>query len=280
MIYTIFIGASALISDELHKINKGRQDVKVISPAMKGNNTGLNSESIRFAFESFVKIMQNEEISQEKSRFLVLSFPSSNPDIVNNLLSTFGAAAWIEFISNDNCHKITKLRTEVEVTIEKLRPRLHVISHEVYGRRKSSPFCLPLKNFVSLISFELKRRWYHCSDVEFSQRIYKFRRDFHLLQHNDSKSFVDDRGLIFSPAADTVCHGIAHPTGRTHKTFIRGKFRFGVSLFPGFHYEVSDKKGRNLRIILKDSESGERQMRSERRKYINIHPNDVLLPQK
>lgn len=281
MIYAVFVGATAAISDELAKIERGRTDVLVLAPTVKKNEIGLNSSSINIAFQVTMSVLRSANVSQEKCRLVVLTFSSSDFEAVSLLNSTFGAAAWIEFIGKENIHKTTKLRAQVEEFLGKIPSVLHEVSSEVFGRRKSSPLCLPLKNFSAPISSDLKRMWYTSgAEKDVRERIVRFRTDFAQRRRFNGKSFVDDRGLLFSPSADGECHGVAHPTGRSDKTFIRGKFRYGVSLFPGFHYDVRDERGRNIQSTLVDADRGERDLRSEKREYINVHPNDVLLPEK
>lgn len=281
MIYVVFVGATAAISDELAKIGKGREDLLVLAPTVKKNEIGLNKNSIRIAFQQALTVLRGANISQEKCRLIVLTFSSSDFEAVSQLNSTFGVAAWIEFIGKENLHKTTKLRAQVEECLGRIPSVLHEISSEVFGRRKSSPLCLPLKNFSASISSELKRVWYNCgAEKDIRERIVRFRSDFAQRRRLNGASFVDDRGLLFSPSADGECHGVAHPTGRSDKTFIRGRFRYGVSLFPGFHYDVRDEKGRNIQSTLVDADRGERDLRPEKRVYINVHPNDVLLPEK
>jgi hypothetical protein len=280
MIYAVFVGATAPISDEISKIAKGRTDLRLIAPAVRKGEFGLNGNSIEVAFNAAIGVLRGAKIEQEKCRLVIITFRSSDFNAVTKLMSAFGASAWIEFIGNDNVHKPSKLRGEVEEALGQLPPLLHEISSEVFGRRKTSPLCLPLKNFTAPISADLKRLWYSRDVKEVKEKISKLRAEFYQRRRLSGKSFVDDRGLLFSPSADGECHGVAHPTGRSNKTFIRGKFRYGASLFPGFHYDVRDERGRNVQVKLTDAELGVRDLSSEKRAYINIHPNDVVLPRK
>jgi len=88
---------------------------------------------------------------------------------------------------------------------------------------------------------------------------------------------ADDRHLVFCPAANEVCHGVSHPTGGNDRAFLGGRFRFGAALFPGHHYEVGARSG-NLSCTLYDEDGCPRNMAPEKREYINIFPNDHLLP--
>lgn len=61
--------------------------------------------------------------------------------------------------------------------------------------------------------------------------------------------------------------------------FVEGRFRFGAALFPGFHYDVRDATGL-LECTLYDCRGVARDLRPEKRTYINIFPNDHLLPER
>jgi hypothetical protein len=82
---------------------------------------------------------------------------------------------------------------------------------------------------------------------------------------------------LFGGALDTECHGQPHPAGELDSCFLEGRFRFGAALFPGFHYDVRYQKGL-LDCTLYDCRGNPRDLGPERRSYINIFPNDHLLP--
>src|SRR5262249_45708614 len=93
-----------------------------------------------------------------------------------------------------------------------------------------------------------------------------------------AKGYLSAGKLFFSPAANEACHGMPHPTGTSAKCFLRGRYRFGAALYPGFHYDVSGED-EVLTCRLYDCEGRVRDLKPERRRYINIFPNDHLLPE-
>lgn len=281
MLFIVFVGASAAASLQLLKLNSERSDLRLIAPAVKKGETGLSFRSIDRAFKDTIAILGASKIDREKCRLIVISFPTSDHTLATKLFRSFGAAGWIEFISNENRHKVTKLKQEVEDVIRRVPGSLHIISREVFAKRKTSPLILPLKNFHSPLTDELKLHWYaNLGHTEIETQVANFRSKFASRKKSEDYAFEDDKGLWFKPAADTECHGKAHPAGDSETTYLRGKFRFGVSVYPGFHYDVRDSKGRTLRASLIDADHGERALASEKRDYINIHPNDILLPRK
>ena len=281
MHFFVFIGANSAISLELKMLERGRDGVIVIAPAMKKSEVGLCKASIDKAFVALLETVQSAKVIDEKCRLSVCSFPTDSFEKLTYLWKNFGGASWINFVPFTNIHKPTKLRDDVESVLIENRLMLHKISGAVYSNRRKSPFCLPLKNFISDEANMLKAHWYWgLSGEELEEKIKLTMHKHRSRLCEDGVSFSDNRELVFSPAKDTECHGQVHPTGTNQKTYLRGKFRLGVSLYPGFHYDVKDGKGRNLQASLIDSDSGVRDLRSEKKSYINIFPNDVLLPKK
>ena len=112
-----------------------------------------------------------------------------------------------------------------------------------------------------------------------------------LAQHNlDIEPFVDKdfqpairnhpQGHHSSNALPNECHGVPHPTGTENVCYLNGRFRFGVALYRGHHYDVRSANGGSLNCTLVDCDGRERNMGPERRRYINIFPNDHLLPER
>ena len=127
MIYAVFVGATAPISDEISKIGKGRSNLRMIVPAVRKCDFGLNEKSIEVAFGAAIGVLRDAKIEQEKCRLVVITFRSSDFNAVTKLTSAFGASAWIEFIGNDNVHKASKLRAEIEEALGRLPSVLHEI---------------------------------------------------------------------------------------------------------------------------------------------------------
>jgi hypothetical protein len=281
MHFLVFVGANAAIAHELKLLEKSAQNLKVVAPAVRKQDVGLTSVAIERSQSDLLAAVRAANPIDEKCRLTVCSFPSDDYEAIRLLWRAFGGAAWVQFVSLVNLHKPTLLRQEVDRLLQESRPLLHKMSSSVYGRRKTSPLALPIKNFQSELVETLKMHWYrHLNEAQLDEKIADLTAKHKVRICNDRKSFADDRTLIFCPAKDTECHGLAHPTGDTAKSFLRGKFRFGVSLFPGFHFDVRDGKGRNLQTSLVEADFGPRDMRPEKREYVNIFPNDFLLPKR
>ena len=176
-------------------------------------------------------------------------------------------------------HQMANTRQFIECRIRTIRSLLHEISDATYAQRKTSPLALPLRNFSSGVTKDLKGYWYN--DLDQGQIVKKLRafKNRHQQTRDKTKGgYKDDKNLVFRPANDSECHGKAHPTGSQAKALFCGRFRFGVSLFPGFHFDVSPEKGSTIQCDLRTASGGRRSMHSERRRHINIFPNDFLLP--
>jgi hypothetical protein len=281
MHFMVFVGANAAIAQELKSLEKSIHNLKVVAPPLRKQDIGPTGVAIERSQLELLAAVRACNPIDEKFRLTVFSFPSDNHEVIRLLWRAFGGAAWVQFISLANLHKPTLLRQEVDRLLRKSLPLLHRISASVYGRRKTSPLSLPIKNFQSSLVETLKMHWYRdLNEKQLEEKISQLTVKHRERTCSDRRSFSDDRALFFCPARDTECHGLAHPTGDTAKSFLRGKFRFGVSLFPGFHFDVRDGRGRNLQASFVEADFGTRDMRPEKRKYVNIFPNDFLLPKR
>lgn len=281
MHFLVFIGANAAISHELKSLEKSYLKLKVVAPPVRKQHVGPTGVAIERSQSELLAEVQAINPNDDKFRLTVFSFPSDNYATIRLLWRAFGGAAWVQFVSMANLHKPALLRQEVDRLLRETLPLLHKVSTSVYGRRKTSPLSLPIKNFQSELVATLKTHWYRdLNETQLEAKVAELTTKHKARMCNDRKSFSDDRTLFFCPAKDTECHGLAHPTGDTAKSFLRGKFRFGVSLFPGFHFDVRDGRGRNLQASLVEADFGTRDMRPEKREYVNIFPNDFLLPKR
>jgi hypothetical protein len=279
--YVLFIGASASLADELSPLAGRIVNSKIVAPAMKKALIGVNKQSVQDAMKALFDLMAADGAQLETARFSVWAYGPPTSNQLEILWETFGRSAWIEFVPVDLTHKVRPTRIFIEDRLKAVLTLMHAVSLAVYSERKTSPLPLPLRNFRSDISDELRRFWYkdldHAALRSAIERLYQKLRQ---LRVDSRKMYRDDRNIIFEPAEDEVCHGQPHPIGIGPEQFIAGRFRFGVSLFKGFHYEVSSAKHSTLRSTLVDGSGNERDMVPERRKYINIFPNDHLLPAK
>ncbi|WP_197524518.1 hypothetical protein [Novosphingobium resinovorum] len=277
--FIVFIGAGASLSTNLLSLGKRIAKSKVIAPAMGKKSVGVNEQSVEKAVEALYRAMKDEQAPAETARLSIWGYGPPSPDDLAHLWEAFGRSAWIEFIPIEYVHKETPTRTYIENRINGILPLLHEVSQSLYASRKSSPLPLPLFNFDSKITKHLGRFWYRGLQVdELKKEIGRLCNLFRQCKFDGAKKYSDDRNLTFEPAADGVCHGQPHPTGATPRHFLAGRFRFGASIFKGFHYEVSSSKSDTLQCTLYDGGTVARALKSEKRKYINVFPNDHLLP--
>ncbi|MFZ4689065.1 MAG: hypothetical protein ACOYLS_07495 [Polymorphobacter sp.] len=277
--YVVFVGASASLSSELNSLAGRIANSKIIAPAMGKKITGVNEQSVQTSVEALFTLMAVDGTQLETARFSIWAYGPPAPNQLQLLWNTFGRSAWIEFVPVDLMHKNGPTKIFIESRLKSVLSLLHVVSLAVYGGRKTSPLPLPLRNFRSDVSDELRLFWYRGLDqVGVKATIERLCQKFRQRRVDGQQKYKDDHYNVFEPAGDSVCHGQPHPIGAGSEQFIAGRFRFGVSLFKGFHYEVSSAKHSKLRSTLIDGSLNERNMTPERRKYINIYPNDHLLP--
>lgn len=279
--YIVFIGAGAPLSDELSIIQKRILRSKVIAPAVKKKHVGTTNIAVDLAASRLHEELKKEEKICQQARLYVWMYDPINTEQIDLVWAAFGHASWIETIPNSHLNKVGATRRFMEDRITQIRPLLHEISGATYAQRKTSPLALPLRNFTSSVTRDLKCYWYNDLDCEqIAQKIRSFKNRYLQARSRTKGGYVDEKALVFQPANDSECHGQAHPTGSQRKAFFCGRFRFGVSLFPGFHFDVSAEKGSVIQCDLRTASGERRSMRSENRTYINIFPNDFLLPEK
>jgi hypothetical protein len=279
--YVLFIGASASLSTEIMLLSGRIADSKIVAPAMGKKFTGVNKQSVHTALEALFNLMTADGGQVETARLSIWAYGPPNPEQLEVVWDAFGRSAWVEFVPVGLMHKDGPTRIFIEDRLKSVLSLMHLVSLAVYSGRKTSPLPLPLRNFRSDVSDELRLFWYKDLDQPglkaIIERLYQRLRQTRV---DSQKKYEDDRNIIFEPADDSVCHGQPHPIGVGPEQFIAGRFRFGVSLFKGFHYEVSSAKHSTLRSTFIDGNHNQRDMTPERRKYINIFPNDHLLPAK
>jgi len=253
----------------------------VVAPAVKKKQVGATQSAISLAMDSLVEELANAKSHSEPARLSLWLYEPEEADQFREVWSAFGHSAWVEFVPRSFVNKMRPTREYVEKRINAVRPLLHEVSTAAYANRKTSPLPLPLRNFSSPITKELRTYWYNDLDAgKLSKQIKSLKMRFRQTRDKTLGGYEDDKALIFKPAKDNECHGIAHPTGTGGKAFACGRFRYGVALFPGFHYDVTAAKSPTLKIDLKTSAGAVRSLKGEKRSYINIFPNDHLLPEK
>jgi hypothetical protein len=278
--FLTFVGATSSLATELNVLRRRIEDLVIVAPAARKNNRDLTEVSIKQALHHLCEEIRNRASFEERARLSVWAFAPTDAAAFGHLWEYFGQSSWIELIPSDMIGKNVPTRVYIERRIRGVVESLHEVSSEVYRSRKSSPFPIPLKNFKSKTSRELNRHWYHgLTFADLKKEIRRASNIFRQLHTNNAQQHGDDRALLFSPARDTECHGKPHPLGNTHKCFISGRFRFGAAIYPGFHYDVTQAKGL-LECVVYDCDGQSRDLRPERRRYINIFPNDHLLPER
>lgn len=279
--YIVFVGAGAPLSDELSTIQTRISRSKVIAPAVRRKHVGISEVAVNLASSRLHEELKKEERASQQARLYVWMYDPTSVEQIDLVWSAFGHASWIETIPSTHLYQTRITRQFMENRIRQVWPLLHEISGATYAQRKTSPLVLPLRNFSSRVTRDLKGYWYN--DLNQEQIIKKIRsfKNRHLQSRSrDKGGYVDQKALVFRPANDSDCHGLPHPTGSQQKAFFCGRFRFGVSLFPGFHFDVSPEKGSTIQCDLRTASGERRSMRRENRTHINIFPNDFLLPEK
>lgn len=279
--YIVFIGANAALSTELGSMRARIQGARIVAPAVKKRHVGATQPAISIAMDALVRELAKAECHSEPARLSLWLYEPESADQFWAVWKAFGHSAWVETVPRSLVNKIGPTREYVEDRINLVRSLLHEVSTAAYANRKTSPLPLPLRNFNSSITTELKSYWYNDLDAEkLSKQIKSLRMRFRQSRDKTLDGYKDDKALIFKPAKDNECHGIAHPTGSGGKAFACGRFRYGVALFPGFHYDVTSAKSPTLKVDLETSSGSVRSLKGEKRSYINVFPNDHLLPEK
>lgn len=279
--YIVFVGASASLSTELHMIERRLPRVKIISPVMGKKLTGVNKLSSDVAILDLFKELANGKVSKEIARLSVWFHQPNEAGQMDHIWNAFGHSAWVQMIPRSYLHKNRPTRQFIEEKIKKVASLLHVVSGATYGQRKTSPLTLPLRNFGSKLTLDLKQHWYNeLEEDQLKKKVKSYKYRYAELRSREKSGFLDDKSLVFSPASDGALHGKVHPTGSTPKSFTCGRFRYGVALFPGFHFDVSASKTATIQCEIRNSNGDTRTVKSEKREYINIFPNDHLLPDK
>lgn len=275
--YIVFIGAGQPLAEELSRLEDRISKSRVIAPAMRKNQTGLTNAAIeRAAHELHDKLSGDDDPSPIARLYLWMYTPTS-PRQFKRVWQAFGHASWIEKIPTSHLHKVRSTREYLQNRTNEIRRLLHAVSQSTYAQRKSSPLSLPLRNFTSTVTKDLKKYWYNdLNEEQLSNEIRRLKARYSRMKNPANRGYRDDRALIFQPANNNECHGMAHPLGSEKKTFLCGRFRYGVSLFPGFHYDVSAEKSSTIQCHLRGP-SGDRRW-ARHRMYVNIFPNDYILP--
>ena len=275
--YIVFIGAGRPMADELLKLEGRIAKSRVIAPAVKKGHVGLTDAAVEFAGSKLHEALSTETYSSEVARLYLWMFEPASREQFERVWKAFGHASWIETVPRRLEHNKVGTREYLEGRMNDVRRLLHGVSLRTYAQRKTAPFSLPLRNFTSGITQELRTYWYNDLDEgQLSERMRKLKARYSQLRIASRGAYKDEKGLLFKPAEDTELHGKAHPAGSIRRTFFCGRFRFGVSLFPGFHFDVTAEDSSTIQRELRTATGNRRRVLD--RRYVNIFPNDHILP--
>lgn len=279
--YIVFIGANASLSTELLRIQSRLPNVKIIAPIMGKKKIGINVVSSSVAIAKLFEELADGRDSEGKARLSVWFYQPNDASQLDHIWNAFGHSAWVQMIPRSYFDKNRPTREFVENKVKKVVPLMHVISGATYGQRKTSPLTLPLRNFRSKLTLDLKRHWYNnLGEDELKKKVKSYKHRYSELRRREASGYQDERSLIFSAAEDGALHGKVHPTGTTPKSFTCGRFRYGVALFPSFHFDVSALRRAAIQCEIRKSDGEIRTAKNKRGGYINIFPNDHILPDK
>ena len=277
--YIVFVGAGARLSDELAKLEGRISNSRVIAPAVKKGKVGLTDAAIGLAASKLNDELSKSSSDFERARLYLWMFQPDSARQFAQVLEVFGHASWAEQVPRTYLHNFVGTRNYLENRTNDIQRLLHRVSQYTYAQRKTSPLSLPLRNFTSAITKELKRYWYNGLDEDqLADKMRKLKVQFSQMKDATKQGYKDQKALIFKPAQDTELHGKSHPTGSMHRTFFCGRFRYGVSLFPGFHFDVTAENSSTIQCELLTPTGDSRSARD--RAYVNIFPNDYILPEK
>jgi hypothetical protein len=279
--FLVFIAPSRALSDELSALKRRFGNLSIVAPVPRKQPAfDRLRNSIKESLVALQLALQQSASQTEPARLSVWQYEPNEEFEKELVWQTFGRSAWIEYVPRLLENKDAKTRAYIEEQIGPTVGKLHEISGAVFMRRNRSPLPLPLSNFRSTSTRQFKARWYANVDAnQLRERLKTAAGQFQLCRGSPPVGFRDDRGLIYAPAKNTECHGKPHPIGADDKCFIAGRFRFGAALFPGFHYDVRTERGL-LSCTLEDCAGQPRDLTPEKREYINVFPNDHLLPEK
>ena len=278
--YIVFIGATAPLATELFSLRRRIKNAHIVAPASKRNAKGATMTAVNLALDNLFSELGKDDAPTQPARLSLWMYEPDTHDQFAHVWKTFGHSAWVETIPTRLLHKVKDTKEFIQTRINEIRPLLHEVSQATYACRKSNPLSLPLRNFRSPITNDLKKYWYNnLNQDQISKKIKAFAMRYSQIKDKTNGGFKDKKALIFKPAKDTECHGIPHPLGSEAKSFACGRFRYGVALFPGFHYDVSSGKTATIQCELETSYGTKRIIKGEKKIHINIFPNDHLLPE-
>lgn len=277
--YIVFIGAGAPLADELLKLEGRISKSRVIAPAAKKADVGLTEAAVESASARLHEELSTEADSSEVARLYLWMYDPDSASEFDRVWRAFGHASWLETIPRKLSHNKVGTRERLERRTNEVQGLLHNVAGFTYGQRKTAPLSLPLRNFTSEITRELRTYWYNdLNQDQLLERMRRLKGRYSKAKVAAERAYRDKKGLVFKPAEDTELHGRSRPSASLPRTFFCGRFRFGVSLFPGFHFDVTPEKSSTIQCALMTPWGEQRFARD--RTHVNIFPNDHILPEK
>jgi hypothetical protein len=278
--FLAFVGASYSLSEELRKIRGNFPHARLLASAAKASQRGITQAAVNRVVAEVVVAIKTEGQLRPSVRLSVWAYEPTEQSTFQIAWNAFGRAGWVEFIPANLRDKDRQTRMYIEARLKFVESIVHEISDGVYNRRRSSPLPIPFANFKSMLMSKYRTHWYRKMDIpELKSELSALQQRFRQQHIRQNQVFSDDRDLQFSPAKPEACHGRPHPIGDLDVCYVNGNFRFGAALFPGHHYDVRKAHG-PLDCVLYNCDSTPRDMKAERLNYVNIFPNDHLLPER
>lgn len=280
--YVAFVGGGQTLINELAISSRRMHGLRMVSSPVKKGERGITIAALNRAVADVCAQLKAETDPTEFARLSVWVYEPRTEEAFQALWKVFGRSAWVEFVPADLEHKDTQTREYIERRISEIVPVITQVSQFVFAKRRSSPLPLPFSNFASGVLTALKGHWYFRLDgltiSRFLQSVTERFRQMHTrADAADGYAHEDDRGLLFAPTKTEVSHAVPHPVGDNGVCLVKGRFRFGAALFKGFHYDVRSSSG-SLKTTFYDCDGISRDLRPEKREYLNVYPSDYLLP--
>ena len=158
--YIVFVGPTRSLSDELKIIPRSYTITRVIAPAVSKESIGLTDDALIRVGAELNEQLQRDGSPRTPARLSVWSYEPAYPKQFEALWNLFGFPGWIEFIPNDHRNQDKKTRIYIETKLTQIQRNLHIISHELTSRRRTSSMPMPFRNFRSGVLRVYATHWY------------------------------------------------------------------------------------------------------------------------
>ena len=196
--FIVFIGAGASLATELSSIEKRFEKSRVVAPAVKKEQVGTSEAAIRLAANKLYDELSREDVPSQVARLYLWMYNPTSAEQFDQVWKTFGHTSWIETIPITYVHQVKATKVYLQDRMNEIQPLVHEISSATYSQRKSSPLSLPLRNFTSPITKDLRTYWYNDLDKnQVSRKIRRFKNRYLQTKKKDIRGYRDDKALIF-----------------------------------------------------------------------------------